>query len=125
MGNRDPSNARNKGIKAAVIRLSSWIQLHILARSIPNGLELETKAPRIMMKMDVEGSEYRLLTDLIVTGTLCHIDVVTVESHHHKPNLMPAKIHHNISLSSVDAANYYKSMLLMTRAYGTEVYDLG
>ena len=37
--------------------------------------------PSVLMKMDVEGSELELLTDLLISGALQHIDDVLVEYH--------------------------------------------
>merc|ERR1712166_1173753 len=81
------------------IRLSEWIQYHIIERSVPkippslslsmdnnnnmanngtsvqnNPTETETKPkikpPVLGMKMDIEGSEYIVLPDLIHTGSI-------------------------------------------------------
>jgi FkbM family methyltransferase len=38
---------------------------------------------RVLVKMDVEGAEHRLLQDLVSTGALCHFDVVMIETHDH------------------------------------------
>lgn len=35
----------------------------------------------VVLKMDVEGAEYRLLPRLIATGSLCHVDYMLVEWH--------------------------------------------
>ena len=38
---------------------------------------------RVLVKMDVEGAEHRLLQDLVTTAALCHFDVVMIEMHDH------------------------------------------
>ena len=39
------------------------------------------KKPSVVMKLDIEGSELEVLTDLLVTGSLQHIDLLNVEYH--------------------------------------------
>merc|ERR1712232_446122 len=125
--NRDPDNPENRGIRVPVIRLSTWIRFHILARKVPLPRMLDKREPSIMIKMDVEGYEYRLLTDLVVTGVLCNIDAISVETHHHKPDIMPAKLHRNVSLAAAAAEEYYRHILLMINASTckTHVYHIG
>lgn len=66
-----------------MIRLSDYILQKVVNRQLPRSLtasQLERK-PNVVMKLDVEGSELEILTDLLVTGALQHIDLVTVEYH--------------------------------------------
>lgn len=43
-----------------------------------------SKQPSIVMKMDIEGAEYRAIPQLIKTGMICHLDLVFIEWH--RPN---------------------------------------
>ena len=43
--------------------------------------EMLEKKPSVVMKLDIEGSELEVLTDLLVTGSLQHIDLLNVEYH--------------------------------------------
>ena len=42
------------------------------------------KKPSIVMKMDIEGAEYRAIPELIETGMICNVDLIFVEWH--RPN---------------------------------------
>lgn len=71
------------GLPFRMIRLSDYILNKVVTRQLPRSLsaaQLERK-PNVVMKLDVEGSELEVLTDLLVTGALQHIDLVTVEYH--------------------------------------------
>ena len=40
-----------------------------------------TRPPTVIMKMDIEGSEVEVLTDLLLSGAMAHIDATMVEFH--------------------------------------------
>ena len=66
-----------------MMRLSDYILYKVITRKLPNPLSAEVlgKKPSVMMKLDIEGSELEVLMDLLVTGSLQHIDLVSVEYH--------------------------------------------
>jgi len=69
--------------KVPVIRLSSWIKHHIIQRMVPSspfGTD-SNQTPSVVMKIDIEGSEYVVLPDLILSGALCGIDFLFGEFH--------------------------------------------
>jgi Methyltransferase FkbM domain len=54
-----------------VIRLSSWITQHLSSRIVPSStFGNYSHGPRVVMKMDIEGSEYDVLPDLFSSGAL-------------------------------------------------------
>ena len=55
----------------------------MITRKLPDDLsdKVLEKKPSVVMKLDIEGSELEVLTDLLVTGSLKHIDLLTVEYH--------------------------------------------
>jgi len=68
---------------AKMIRLSDYILHKVITRKLPKPLnveELEQK-PNVVVKLDIEGSELEVLTDLLVTGSLQHVDFVSAEYH--------------------------------------------
>ena len=69
--------------KVPVLRLSSWIKQHITERLVPSSPfgQNSNFTPTIVMKMDIEGSEYVVLPDLIFSGALCTIDFLFGEFH--------------------------------------------
>ena len=66
-----------------MLRLSDYILQKVITRKLPFPLDNEKleKNPSVVMKLDIEGSELEVLTDLLVTGCLQYIDLVTVEYH--------------------------------------------
>lgn len=73
-------------VSVPVIRLKSWISEHIYGRVIPEtpfgGNITLKKTPAVLMKMDIEGSEFDVLPDLMGTGSLCStIDLIFGEWH--------------------------------------------
>ena len=66
-----------------LMRLSDYILYKVITRKLPNPLSAEVlgKKPSVVMKLDIEGSELEVLTDLLVTGSLQHIDLLNVEYH--------------------------------------------
>lgn len=116
---RGGPKAENVPVKVPTVRLSSWLREHIEGRRIPDPKETPTASraeapdddaddandptsawnddgasagpPKVVMKFDVEGTEYILFPDLLFTGTLCSVvDFVFGEPHHWKgANVFP------------------------------------
>eukprot|EP00581_Thalassiosira_minuscula_P008239 CAMPEP_0183709508 /NCGR_PEP_ID=MMETSP0737-20130205/5546_1 /TAXON_ID=385413 /ORGANISM="Thalassiosira miniscula, Strain CCMP1093" /LENGTH=322 /DNA_ID=CAMNT_0025937631 /DNA_START=227 /DNA_END=1195 /DNA_ORIENTATION=- len=64
-------NATAKTVK--IIRLATWIIDEIQDRIIPNmPHSTHFMEPRVIMKLDIEGLEYRVFPDLLTTGALCN-----------------------------------------------------
>lgn len=68
---------------AKTMRLSDYVLHKVITRKLPNPLSAEVleQKPNVVMKIDIEGSELEVLTDLLVTGSLQHIDFTSVEYH--------------------------------------------
>ena len=66
-----------------LLRLSDYILKKVITRKLPDDLDDKVleKKPSVVMKLDIEGSELEVLTDLLVTGSLQHIDLLNVEYH--------------------------------------------
>jgi len=66
-----------------VIRLASWLQKEVQNREIPVPFREYKYGPKVVMKMDVEGMEFIVLPDLLLSGALCStIDYVFGEWHY-------------------------------------------
>jgi hypothetical protein len=67
-----------------VIRLASWSFDHLHDRVIPiTPFGKYKSGPKVVMKLDVEGMEFAMLPDLIVSGALCStVDLVFGEFHY-------------------------------------------
>mmetsp|Transcript_17974 Transcript_17974/g.34938 ORF Transcript_17974/g.34938 Transcript_17974/m.34938 type:complete len:339 (-) Transcript_17974:39-1055(-) len=74
----------SKWVTVPTIRLASWIIREIRDRKIPDVTHSGTKIkPKVVMKMDIEGIEYRVFPDLLLTGALCDtIDFLMGEFHY-------------------------------------------
>ena len=53
---------------AKKMRLSDYILERIVTRSVPEAVS--SRSPSVLMKVDIEGSELEVLTDMIVSGAL-------------------------------------------------------
>eukprot|EP01083_Nonionella_stella_P288810 982751_1 len=86
---------RGEGIPVTVqtIRLSTWLQDEILNRKLPETAYGSYKAgAKVVMKMDIETLEYKVLPDLWFTGVLCEtVDYLFMEVHrsHEDINYQP------------------------------------
>jgi len=90
--------------EVSTIRLATWIDREIIKRSIPekppSGKVYEKSI--IGMKLDVEGSEYVVMPDLLLSGTYCKIDFVFSEFH---PRFAPFHFDNlNVTLHTIDDA---------------------
>jgi hypothetical protein len=68
-----------------LLRLSDFLKNVVGKRKIP--LVEKAVPPRIIMKMDIEGSEVDVIPDLIVTGAFQYINGIMVEWHGRLQNL--------------------------------------
>ena len=64
----------------AAVDLAAWIQRHIVQRQIPSSTSVAgrhggtTAIPQILMKLDIEGAEFRVLPKMLDMGLLCNAD---------------------------------------------------
>lgn len=64
-----------------VLKLSSFIQNVVNSRQLPKIDAATFGPPRVLIKMDIEGSEYQVLSDLIYSQILDKIDAIFIELH--------------------------------------------
>ena len=66
-----------------MIRLSEFILQKVMTRKLPNMIPKENnhQSPQILMKMDIEGSELEVLTDMVITGALQYVSLALIEFH--------------------------------------------
>jgi hypothetical protein len=72
-----------KQVDVPTIRLSSWLKEHVLPRKLPSKVygQYNKDGPVILVKLDIEGSEFVVLPDLISSGVFCDLDLVFGELH--------------------------------------------
>jgi len=74
------NDATPKTVK--IIRLATWIHDEIQERVIPKS-HGQIMDPKVILKLDVEGLEYKVFPDLLTTGALCqNIDHLIGEFHY-------------------------------------------
>ena len=80
--NHDVQSNNGLSVNVPTIRLATWLRDEIIDRKIPDRVygKYDT-GPRIVMKLDIESSEYKVLPDLMFTGILCNINFVFMEIH--------------------------------------------
>jgi len=72
-----------------------------------NGITTKIKPPVVGMKMDIEGSEYIVLPDLILTGSICHFDFVFGEFHSGFAPIQPSP-GHRVPLNTLKELQEYE-----------------
>lgn len=102
-------------ISIPVVRLASWIKREIDGRKLPQGPEIrfnqsKWQPPKVVMKLDVEGLETRVISDLITSGVFCQIDYVFGEMHY-QPQFYPMHLRDGMSFNkSGDARDYVNGL---------------
>ena len=66
------------------MRLSDFLTNVVGSRRIPKTSGKVTKPPCVLVKMDIEGSETDVISDLLATGSFHHINILGAEFHHHQ-----------------------------------------
>ena len=72
------------GFQVQVIRLSEFILNKVASRKLPNLPQDHVfygAKPKVIMKIDVEGSEVELVPDLILSGAMSYVDLSFIEWH--------------------------------------------
>lgn len=97
-------------VEVQVIRLADWLQEHVYNRRLPDKIygsyqgitdkNGQKSAPKVVMKMDVEGMEFRVLPDLLYSGVYCRdLDYVFGEIHKSK-KWYPMKLPQDIAFET-------------------------
>ena len=88
-------NQLGAGFKEVVraMDLARWINAHVYRRRVPDAIREDDPPPAVVMKMDIEGSEFSVLPSLLATGAMCSISYLTVEYHCNKKNVrQPSRV---------------------------------
>jgi hypothetical protein len=79
------------------------------------------RAPPIIMKMDIEGAEFVVLPAMIVSGALCHLDLMFAEWHEDNMRLsMPERC----NLTREEILSAFEGLRATNRACNVEFNDL-
>jgi hypothetical protein len=63
------------------IDFASWVNIQIHQRRVPPALMPNDPPDAVLMKMDIEGSEYEVLGKMLTSGALCNITAGSIEWH--------------------------------------------
>lgn len=76
-----------KSSNVTLLRLSEFLLNIVGKRKIPTEFHDPKFPPKVLMKMDIEGSEIDVLPDLIFTGSLQYINNIMIEWHQNRETL--------------------------------------
>jgi len=118
--------ANNSAGVAKMIRLADYILKKVITRKLPAFLNLEEMEikPNVLMKMDIEGSELEVLSDLVVTGALQYIDLAMVEYHSqsfYKTDFRSSAI--SGLEKAMDTFNYLSNTLRLKSVYNVKTFN--
>ena len=95
----DYFKARDEKLKSSnvtLLRLSEFLTNVVRTRKIPTKFHDPKFPPRVVMKMDIEGSEIDVLPDLIFTGSLQYINRLMIEWHSKRETQEDRKLTQNM-----------------------------
>lgn len=70
-----------EAVVVKVVNISSWLEKNILERDIPIQNQYNTLPPTLVLKIDIEGAEYKVLEHLLDTGVSHQLDYIIGEFH--------------------------------------------
>ena len=77
--NKNQSNVITKENKISLVQLSDFLQNVVSKRKLP--MYNSASPPKLVIKMDIEGSEVGVIPDLIFNGGLKYVNLLMVEWH--------------------------------------------
>ena len=109
-----------------MMRLVDYIHHKVITRKLPSSLNIETMKlkPNVIMKLDIEGSELEVITDLVVSGALQHIDLALVE--YHSKSFYKSDFRNSAILGlekTVDTLNYLSRTLKLKNMYNVKTFN--
>lgn len=129
MRDKDPIGFPGQEEHIPVIRLARWLQEEVHNRVAPSKIfgEYNSSEPKVVMKFDVEGLEFVVLPDLLVSGALCNTVDFVFGEFHYQDFFYPLKFPENdfILRDSVEArtfADHAVKMMQISRSCKTR-YD--
>ena len=104
-----PSDKKGE-YNVTLIRLSEFMRDVVGKRKLP--IEpVEAFPPRVVMKVDIEGSELDVIPDLLFTGGLEYINTMMVEWHGHLEKKDQRNAAHGFLKTSMDAISNYVDIM--------------
>jgi FkbM family methyltransferase len=88
-----------EAVSVNIVNVSAWMETNILNRYIPPRNQYNTLPPLLVMKMDIEGSEYNVLESLLKSGVSHKFDHILGEFHPYNnlSNTELSDLRHNLT----------------------------
>ncbi len=103
-----------------VIRLTDFILNVVNTRQLPSS----RSPPRTILKMDVEGSELEVMSDLLVSGTLQWVDLTLIEWHERLETPDPDRARYLVGTrKAIETMAYLSSKLALSRHFEVLSFD--
>ena len=96
--------------KVNLIRLSSFLQDVVGKRKIPE-IGVKSLKPKVVMKMDVEGSEVDIIPDLVFTGGLQYVNTLMLEWHQRLELLPDRRKGQKLLMDIINALDQYSKVM--------------
>lgn len=112
----DPLGFAGQEEHVPVIRLASWLENEVRnRRAIPEKKFGEYEKPKVVMKFDVEGLEFMVLPDLLLSGSLCSTVDFLFGEFHYQDLFYPLEFpEHNFTLKdSTEAREFANNAIRM------------
>ena len=110
-------------VDVPVVRLAKWIEDHVQDRLPADhvyGTYRDGSTPKVVMKLDVEGMEFRVLPDLLYSGVLCRtLDKVFGEVHRRVKQYPLTLANGDVLGNEVEGRVFWKSILRSLKANPT------
>ena len=106
-----PKPIKNQShMKVDLIRLYDFLKNVVNTRKIPIHPE-DRSPPRVVMKLDIEGSEVDVISDLLFNGGFQYINSIMVEWHKWKQNLPERKQANDLLKDVINSLSEYSSTI--------------
>jgi len=104
VGTMHSEKAHIEKIEVATIDITQFVMKHVAHAS--------TRPRRVLMKMDIEGSEYAVLPHMLANNAFRYIDAITAEFHHWSRGFLFIKGTLHISqVESIEFSNIFSYLL--------------
>jgi len=118
---------QKSSVPITLLRLSEYLTNVVAKRKIPSlGQDVKLMTPKVLMKMDIEGSEIDVLPDILFNGGLGAVNGLMIEFHERLEKLEARKAaHRKLEKILQDMSEFSKSMSNVNDgAYSFEIVNI-
>lgn len=103
------SNFLTERFDVETFDLGKFIEEEVIDRYIPPDMLSDGVDPFVFLKLDIEASEYQVLTSLLFRGLWCKINATTAEYHHENPWILLTDQQREEGKKAFDAFQFFLS----------------